>query len=167
MLDANGTATVNDSTAIVTLHNNLGGEAALQVSTLVSQMTVSKQFACNLHPAVGDVDLGNVVDEPIGVLVMDSNLSLDVRVNAGTFKVGAVEIVYYYNASLLQLLQVTAGVDWPGGIFLATTNDRPGVVKLGGAAMGFAGLATVATMLFEVLDNGDGSAVAFEGRVVT
>jgi hypothetical protein len=152
LLQADGAAAVDPATGRVTLAANSYRPAMLRVQTVTGQAEpLEATFACNLDPVVGDVDLGATTGVPVPALAHGETFTLPILVNTGAMRAGAIDIAVEYDATILQAEAAQAGDGWPGGNFLSTLNDPPGQVRVGGAASGFVGLGTLATVTFRVL----------------
>lgn len=152
LLQADGAAAVNPSTGMVTLATNSYRPATLRVQTVTGNAgPLEATFACNLDPVVGDVDLGAATGIPVPAIAHGQTFTLPILLNTGTMRAGAIDVAVEYDPTLLQAEAAQVGDGWPGGNFLSTLNDPPGHVRVGGAASGFIGLGTLATVTFRVL----------------
>ena len=120
----------------------------------------------NLAPAVGDVDLGRATGAPVAPTRIGDRFSVAVRVNSGGQSVGALELAIRYDPTQLRALSARAGADWAAGAFIATLNDPPGVLLLGGTPSTAAGVVELGLVEFEVVAASAGLA-AIGGEIVT
>ena len=64
-------------------------------------------FACNLDPAVGDVDLGSPTGLAFAPVVVNTRFDMPVRINTGSAFVGAYDIAIALPATLVEVVSVT------------------------------------------------------------
>jgi len=162
--------TVSSTTGQATIQNNSYVYETI-TATATNGVSASASFACNLDPAVGDVDLGNTAGLPLSPASVGSIVSVPVRVNIGSLSsLGSIDLNLYYDASKLTVVSAVAGADWPAGAqFLSTLNSPPGQVSFGGAlpGSGIQGLVTIAVVSFTVLPAAAGKAVGISGVITT
>ena len=133
-----GVASANTSTGITTLYQNYPTLLTLSVTgTVNTSVVVTSQFAANLDPEVGDIDLGNAAGLPLNPMAPTGTVCLAVRVNTGALSVGAVDLSLLYDNKYVSVLSGTQGAAWTSGTFLANLNVAPGVVAFGGTPVPF------------------------------
>jgi len=158
---------------IVTLRGNSPSPATVTATTAYTpSVTGSLAVACDLRPAVGDVDLGSQGQSaPLPERRPNQNFNVEVRINTGSNAMGSIDLSITYPAALLQVLttgstpQIVGGRNWPGGIFQAVV-DPPGTIRLGGVpSRGISGSnAHIATVSFRTRAPGT---AAIRGSVIT
>jgi Notch-like protein len=162
---------VDRFTGLATLLQNLDVPVQLTVSARSDNSKVNRSLStfANLAPATGDVDLGASSGTPLPELFLGSSFVVPVRIHCGGEALTAVQLAIVYNETLLRVLSVEIGSDWPGGQFIVTRDDPPGEVLLGGLPQGLEGdNAELARITFEVADNASpGAVVSLGGTVVT
>ena len=131
-----------------------------------SAIPITRSVAANLDPAKGDMDVGKQRGIPVSaVSSVGSSFSVDVWVNTGAIKLGALELAIDIDDSVLQATKVD---NFRDGAFVARINDPPSKVSFGGSATATGGstvnIIKVATVEFRVLK----AAVTYlRGKVVT
>jgi hypothetical protein len=128
--------------------------------------TTSIATTANVAPAVGDVDLGKATRAPVEPVKLGSRFTVAVRVNSGSQKAGAVELAVQYDPTQLRAISARSGSDWAAGAFIATLNDPPGVVLLGGTPTSAPGVVELGLIEFEAIA-ASASTAALGGEVVT
>jgi len=131
-VDNTDVVSVNANSGRVLLKDNDNKAVKLSVAAVSSSATGSTTFFANLDPDVGDVDLGAALGAPVSDVTAGQSISIPVRVNTGSTKLGAIDLTVSYDPSLLKVVDVVAGSDWPGGQFLSTLNSPPVTILLGG-----------------------------------
>ncbi|MAS41851.1 MAG: hypothetical protein CML43_01685 [Rhodobacteraceae bacterium] len=169
--DAPEAIRVDPFTGQAVLLNNLDRPVDITVSARSANSNASATLStfANLAPAAGDVDLGAATGAALPALSPGSSFVVPVRVNCGSEALTAVQLAVVYNDTLLRVLSVSAGSDWPGGQFIVTRDDPPGEVLLGGLPQGLEGTdAEVARITFEVADSAaPGAVISLGGTTVT
>lgn len=100
-------------------------------------VTLSKFFTTNIHPAVGDVDMGFKEGIASGSHRTQGEVfHLPLRVNTGTSKMAALDVSIEFNHEYLEVIDVSRGKDWAGGFFKSTWDESLGKLTLGGLAAG-------------------------------
>ncbi|EGD82245.1 FAT3 protein [Salpingoeca rosetta] len=156
-LDNTAVASVDSTTGEVTLLAN-HHETVTVTATAVDAGGVSGStaFACNLAPAIGDVDLGSKTGVPVAPATGSGTRNVNVYVNTGSLVLGGVDLEVYYDASIVEPVDVVPGATWPGGTFVKTLNDPVGTILLGGVTED--GIAStsyhLATIQFQVVGTG-------------
>ena len=147
------------STGLVTLRGNhralVTVTARLVNSTLVSNYT---SFACNLAPAVGDIDSGYLLGIPVPPALVGSNFSLPVYINAGTQLLRTADMYLQYNSAVLTFLSATVGADWPGAVNVSVLFT--GILSLSASMSssgGVQGLVHIASLQFYAAAGGSAS----------
>jgi hypothetical protein len=123
----------------VTLRGNAASPASVVASVAYAAgVTTSVAVACDLQPAVGDVDLGSQnLAAPMPSMRINTVFAMEVRINTGSVAMGSIDVTITYPPALLEVLtsgstpQIVGGRNWPGGIFQAVVNP-PGTIRLGG-----------------------------------
>jgi hypothetical protein len=126
--------TVQSATGQVTIKGNSRNSLVKVTASSASNPSifVSSLFACNLDPAVGDVDLGGTAGSPYVVSTsVGQTFDVIVRVNTGSSSLGAIDMLVSYDALKWSVVSVTEGLTWPGGSFVATLDSPPGDVAFG------------------------------------
>ena len=85
-------ASVVAATGVVTLHSNLEEVVTLRARALGTSVARSTTFACNLEPAVGDVDLGARTGVPVPAQRVGDTFQVPVTVNLGSQTLNAVDL---------------------------------------------------------------------------
>lgn len=128
-------ASVHATRGEVTLRGNYYDTVQVTVAASGTAVRGTVAFACNLDPAVADVDVGNATGAPIRTLYPGNIVDVPVRVNSGTQFIGPFTFSIRYAATALEALPtVVEGDDLRSGgraqFLLARTNDPPGVVSV-------------------------------------
>ena len=158
---------VNESTGSLTLHAN---SRILQTITVTARFSGESnsnlQVACNLEPAIGDVDLGSQTGLPLNPLTVGSTVDIPVHINAGSVGVASLDIDVMYPATILRAQNVTLSSLTSTNPFIGSTNDPPGVVALGGTLDQNTArrIILIATLHFEVIGQADNT-VEFTGNI--
>lgn len=134
--------TVDSSTGQITLRRNYHKTLSLTATAAVSVVTSSVKVACNLLPAIGDVDLGEERGVPLPPRVVGSLIQVQARLNAGAGPgVKMIDLTLSYDQAKLAALSVIGGSAWtscvpdlstPGQISLDCVSDSSlsGLVKV-------------------------------------
>ena len=124
---------VNRSTGSLTLHANSRISQTITAKVLnSSELNSTIAVACNLEPAVGDVDLGSQIGLPLSPLIVGSTVGIPVYINAGSMGVASLDIDVFYPSDILQAQDVTLSSLASANPFVGSINDPPGAVSLGG-----------------------------------
>lgn len=104
---------VDSSTGQITLRRNYHQTLSLTATAAVSMVTSTVTVACNLLPAIGDVDLGEETGLPLPPRSVGSFLQIQARLNAGEGQgVKMIDLTLSYDQAKLVLVSVTEGSDW-------------------------------------------------------
>jgi hypothetical protein len=93
------------------------------------------QFAANLEPAVGDVDLGESIGVALPGAAIDSDFEVLVRVNTGEEALGAMHVTITFDERGLVFVGAGAADGWEGVLRVVSHTDR-GELQLGGTSVG-------------------------------
>ena len=121
-----------DADGLVTLHANHHQLATLTATSLLE--AASSLTACNLLPALGDIDLGQTMGVPHPDVAPGELFTMPVVVNTGAQALGSIDVTITYDPAVIAALAGQAGADWPGGQLEVTLNDPPGTIHIVGAA---------------------------------
>ena len=162
--DAQGTVSVDQSTASVTLlANNHLLVTITAVSRSDSSVRTEVTFACNLQPAIGDIDIGFDSGVPLPSSQIGDSFSVPISVNAGTQSLASIELDVYYDSNILSLSSLIHNPSLPGN-FLSARSPRPGVVMITGNSLtGTSGLIQLAALEFSSISSGVAS---ISGRIL-
>lgn len=157
-------ASVDASSGKVTLHDN--HFELVQATARVASVNMSAQvgFACNLDPAVGDVDLGAASGVALASRQAGQTFSVDVRINAGSLVIGAADLRVLYDPQVLAVSSVTKA--YQNGVF-DFNDDGSGSLAFGGTVGNNEGRGQafkIATISFRALAQG---LTTVSGQVVT
>ena len=162
-----GVLSVDGSTGSLTLHDNSRMLQTITVTARVLGVSNSDlRVACNLDPAIGDVDLGNQTGLPLSSFSVGSTVDIPVYINAGSTGVASLNIDVMYPATILRVQDVTLSTITSANPFVGSINDPPGIVALGGTLDQTIAHETIliATLHFEVIGQA-GSIVEFTGNI--
>ncbi|EGD78208.1 hypothetical protein, variant [Salpingoeca rosetta] len=154
---------INSTTGEVVLLANSPGvlQIVAQVTSAPSVVTTT-DVSCNLQPALGDVDVGQMSGVPVpGPLSIGDELQVQVRVNTGSTDIGSFTMELQYDASIVSFV----GADATFGGSLEATDDGQGSLRLGGvvSSSGVGGsAAAIAHVTFQAVSAG---AFVVEGAV--
>jgi hypothetical protein len=81
----------------------------------------------------------------------------------GTASLRSIQLAVAYDSSRLRVISVSAGSQWPGGLFASNT-DQAGVIQLGGACDATSGTKELAVIVFQAIGSGVAS---IQGAVTT
>ena len=101
---------VDSSTGQITLRRNYHQTLSITATAAVSMVTSKATVACNLLPAIGDVDLGEHTGLPLPPRRVGSFIRIHARLNAGGVKM--IDLTLSYDKSKLALVSVIKGRDW-------------------------------------------------------
>lgn len=105
--------TVDSLTGQITLRRNYHRTLSLTATAAVSLVTSSLTMACNLLPAVGDVDLGEESGLPLPPRYVGSSVQFQVRLNAGERRgVQKIDLTLTYDYSKLAVMYLRKGSVW-------------------------------------------------------
>ena len=135
----------------------LRGNHHTAVTVTVAKLTSSQpqtqvSFACNLEPAVGDVDLGALSGVPLLSLNQGSSLSVPVYVNVGTQHLTRINLALAYDFERLGLSAVRPS--WPGTLQHTDTPSTGLLTLTGSHQTGVSGLIQLGTLGFDTLSTG-------------
>lgn len=155
-VDMPSVVSVNPLTGQVTLQNNHHSIVTITVSTSgTTQLTAQTSFACNLQPAIGDIDLGMPEGIPIPPLSVGEVVSVPLVVNAGSQLLGRALLTVSYSTQTLQVVSVSQNSSWPG--FLQHT-DNGGLLSVTAvSSSGVTGLVYLGTIELMAIGPGVGS----------
>ena len=114
-LQSSNNAIKLDSNGLIQLIYNHHDLVTVTLTTALSGITETVSFACNLQPAVSDVDLGAETGIPIPSLNIGSDITVPLRVNIGNNILMKAEILLLYD-NLLEVTNVVSGKDWVGTV---------------------------------------------------
>ena len=124
---------VDSSSGQITLRGNYHQRLSLTATAAVSMVTSKMTVACNLLPAIGDVDLGEETGLPLPLRTVGSLVRIQTRLNAGEDQgVKMIDLSLSYDPAKLGLVSVTKGSDWttclpdlsiPGQISIDCSSD--------------------------------------------
>jgi len=160
---------VDESTGLLRLHANSRMLQTITVTAQVSGVLNSNlQVACNLGPAIGDVDLGNQIALPLAPFSVGSTIDIPLYINASSVGVASLNIDVMYPPTILRAQSVTLSSLTNRNPFVSRINDPPGVVALGGTLDQTAARHTIliATLHFNVMGQA-GDIVEFTGMINT
>ena len=104
---------VDSSTGQITLRRNYHRTLSLTATAAVSMVTSQATVACNLLPAIGDVDLGEDTGLPLPPRSVGSLIRIQARLNAGEGQgVKMIDLTLSYDQAKLALVSVIKGSDW-------------------------------------------------------
>jgi len=163
-------ASVDDG-GLVTLHGNHNDWVVITATTQSAGATGAANVACNLTPAVGDVDLG----QSMLIAHPDVNpgdfFDMPVRINTGGQALGAFDITVRFNSSVIEAVSVTTGPHWEGSHLDAAVDEVDGEVHIVGAASVTSDImgeeAHVATIQFKGVKTGDKTTTLVSGDIRT
>ena len=133
---------VDSATGQITLRRNHHQTLSLTATAAVSMVTSRVRVACNLLPAIGDVDVGEETGLPLPPRHVGSSFQIQVRLNAGTGQgVKMIDLTLSYDRLKLAAISVTKGSVWntcvsdlnsPGQISLDCMSDKSlnGIVEV-------------------------------------
>ena len=104
---------VDSSSGQITLRRNHHQTLSLTATAAVSLVTSKVTVACNLLPAIGDVDLGEETGVPLPPTSVGSLINIQARLNAGENQgIKSIDLTLSYDQAKLDLVSVTKGSDW-------------------------------------------------------
>eukprot|EP01147_Barroeca_monosierra_P003157 gene3157-5902_t len=155
------------TTGMLTLRNNLPRLATLLINASDGLVMSQTTFACNLEPAFGDMDIGEQRGIPIAPVRPGDDVIIPVRINVGSTLIEAIKLSVNYDQTIFEFVRALSGKDWPGGAFLITSNDPPGVVDIGGVPNHLTGeAAEVAIVTLRVRSNAPTVRTSLQSQVI-
>ena len=124
-LDPPTVATIDNSTGTLTITDNHYDAATLTATASGSSASVT--FVANLQPALGEIDLGQDSGIPQPPVTIGNEFTVGVRVNIGSFTLGALDISLLYDPSVLEVTMVTPLLP---GFSAVRTNSPPGEIQI-------------------------------------
>lgn len=130
---------LNETSGLVTLQGNSLRDVSVTVYAIQSPLLRdSFTFACNLDPDVGDVDIGDVTGVPLKPVQVGESFVAPVRINSGGLVLGSFDVEVVYNSELLEVVDITEGVDMTGffvsdGSSQTGQTGQTGKVRIAGA----------------------------------
>jgi hypothetical protein len=157
-VDTPSVVSINPLTGQVTLQNNHHSMVAITASTTgTTQLVAQTRFACNLQPAIGDVDLGMPGGIPVPSLLVGEMVSVPLVVNAGTQLLGRAQLTISYSIQTLGVVSVSQNSSWPGTL-QHTNNAGIGLLSIcADSASGLAGRVYLGTIDVMAVATGVGS----------
>ena len=145
--------TVDSSTGQITLRRNYHQTLFLNATSAVSMVTSSVKVACNLLPAIGDVDLGEERGLPLPARNVGSLIQIPARLNAGEGSgVRKIDLTLSYDQAKLTIVSVIGGSAWENCIPDLST---PGQISLDCISdSSLSGLVEVADITFNATRSG-------------
>ena len=122
-----------------------------------SSENVCGDFAANLQPESGEVDLGSESELPFSSVTVGDNLMVPVFLNLDIYKVAVFEMELTFDNKKLQFTELSHGSDWESGqILFVHPSDSENHINFGGILHGGAqGLRlNIANIVFNVFDDG-------------
>ncbi|MDP6944320.1 MAG: cohesin domain-containing protein, partial [Myxococcota bacterium] len=123
-----------DTTGTAALHANHRELVLVTVTATTGGATNTFETACNLEPAIGDVDLGQAFGIAHPDVLPGEDFVMPVRVNTGNQAIGALDLTFEYDPTVITAVSGEGGGGWPGGQLEITLNDPPGQVHIVAAA---------------------------------
>ena len=124
-LDPPTVATIDNSTGTLTITESHYDAAILTATASGSSASVT--FVANLQPALGEIDLGQDSGIPQPPVTIGNEFTVGVRVNIGSFTLGALDISLLYDPSVLEVTMVTPLLP---GFSAVRTNSPPGEIQI-------------------------------------
>ena len=113
--------------------NSIANAVQVTVSTWDSSHQETFLVDCNLQPAVGDVDLGQVTGAGLQQLAAGQTVDIAVRINVSSTGLGAVELSVQYSTAAARVVGVRPGQDWDqSSPLVARLDDPAGEIHFGG-----------------------------------
>eukprot|EP00054_Salpingoeca_dolichothecata_P028325 m.214394 g.214394 ORF g.214394 m.214394 type:complete len:6684 (-) comp26186_c0_seq6:25-20076(-) len=159
---------IDGNKGVVVLNGNLPSSDSARITvtaTSGSANPLSSDFACNLLPAVTDVDLGGFVGAPIASQIGGSSFNVPVRVNVGqanTLK--TLRVLFTFPSSLLSVKGILTSGAWDGGAFTRFIDNEAGefgFLAVPNDPSGLQGVVEIATVQFKVADENAGTTNPF------
>ena len=148
---------INPLSGQVTLQRNHHSLVTVTVATMgPTSLQEQISFACNLLPAMGDVDLGQPEDIPVPEVTLGTNFSVPLSVNSGNLSFTSISFTISYNTNL-EILSVRTSENWSGDLQYNT--DTPGIIHVTATSSGTvsSGLVHLLDLTFQAVTEGVGS----------
>ena len=146
---------VSNATGKLILRGNSLGAVTVTASALSTNASSQLLVTSNVLPLLGDVDVGGLLHQ---TLVKGSTLSVPLYLNITGVSLGAVELVVYFDQSVISARNPTPGPKFSHGLF--GFNISPGSIRLGAITDNdnFTGdaMTLIATLNFNVIASGTG-----------
>ena len=146
---------VNNTTGLLMLLGNSQGAVTITVRALLANVSSQLLVTGNILPLLGDVDVGGLLHQ---TLVIGSTISVPLYLNITGASLGAVELVVYFDQSILSPHNPIPGPDFSHG--LLGFNISSGSIRLGAITDNdnFVGgsMTYFAALNFSVIANGIG-----------
>ena len=126
--------TVNPITGQLTILGSRHTSVSVTITTNQNTNIVSQRFSfyINLEPAVGELDLGSPVGQPVPPVNVGEEFSVLVRLNLAQ-SIAAFEVGVAYSSDTVELLSVSVGSDLPSDmLFESSLREFQGYVYFGG-----------------------------------
>ena len=104
-----------DSMGLIRLVKNHHDLVDVTLTAALSAVTETISFACNLEPAIGDIDIGYETGVAIPSLNIGTDVIVPLRINVGNNILLKAEILLLYN-NLLEVTDLSQGNDWEGTV---------------------------------------------------
>ncbi len=145
--------TVDSTSAMLILRDNHHSFVTVTVAKQPNnEFKAEVSFACNLMPAIGDVDLGNLDGLPLSSTPQGSLLTVPVYINAGEQALANVNLALVYDFDRLSLSTVNRA--WLGSLQHSDTSSTGLLTITGSHTTGVAGLVHLATLEFDTIASG-------------
>ena len=155
-VDTPSVVSVNPLTGQVTLQNNHHSMVTITASTSgPTQLTGQTSFACNLQPAIGDIDLGFPEGIPVPPLLVGEMVSVPLVVNAGLQLLGRAQLTVSYSTQTLGVVSVSPNSSWLGSLQHTDNGGLLFVTAL--SSSGLTGLVSLGTIEVMAIGPGVGS----------
>lgn len=139
--------------------------AASLTSSAATSVALSVEFACNLEPVIGDVDLGEMAGIALPQPKSPSQtIHVPIRVNIGQQALGAIDAQFLFDERVFEVLTVQAGSGWGPNALMFWMDNDVGRVGFGGITAGGRGVVEVVIITLEVKAP-DGLQALQEGNV--
>ena len=146
---------VNNATGLLTMLGNSRGTVTITVNALQANVSSQLVVTSDILPMLGDVDVRDILRK---TLVKGSTISVPLYLNITGVSLGAVELVVYFDQSILSPYNPTPGPDFSHGLFGFDISS--GSIRLGaitdGDVFGGSSLTFFAALNFSVIANGTG-----------
>ena len=150
--------TINiNATGSIEVLSNSNEFIVVCATSMVNSENVCGDFAANLQPESGQVDLGSESELPFSSVTVGDNLMVPVFLNLDTDKVAIFEMELTFDNEKLQFIELSYGSDWESGqILFVHPSDSENHINFGGILHGGAqGLRlNLANIVFNVTDDG-------------
>ena len=161
-VDTVAAAQVSSASGRVELLANDPGRVTLRAAVSAGPAAPAQaSFFCNLDPAVGDIDVGELSGLALQALAVGETRTVDVRVNTGSQALGAYDLELFMDATLVTVTNVAPL--YTGGLLDFRFKD--GVLKVSGTTEGLQGSAArLVRVSLRALDSG---MLSITGQIVT